>query len=154
MSGSEDLRAGLDRVNSLTNGLARKCRLCGEWPVLDWVIKDQEWLGAVPKRIQGSVICLQCFDLAYGPVKAEAIQVMYVTGHGGKTVAFLPASALASALARLETAENAAENEYARGWEEGRLSALAAKPSTPKPPAPEPQILTTGWPADKEPPNG
>jgi hypothetical protein len=33
-------------------------------------------------------------------------------------------------------------------------AALAAKPSTPKPPVPEPQIVTTGWPADKEPPNG
>jgi hypothetical protein len=33
-------------------------------------------------------------------------------------------------------------------------AALAAKSPTPKLPAPKPQILTTGWPADKETPNG
>lgn len=35
-------------------------------------------------------------------------------------------------------------------WSERVDAALAAKPPTPKPPAPEPQILTTGWPYDKE----
>lgn len=70
-------------------------------------------------------------------------------------------AAVAHALSRLEEAEKALRiADVHVGWGDCTLenihnviraaTALSAKSRTPKPPAPEPQILTGEWPADKE----
>jgi hypothetical protein len=47
---------------TLCDGLALPCGVCGEIPRFDWIGDDETWREVAPEEHRLSVICLPCFD--------------------------------------------------------------------------------------------
>ena len=38
------------------------CKVCGQTQEVDFIVSDETWAAVVPKRWNGRVVCLRCFE--------------------------------------------------------------------------------------------
>jgi len=135
-------------------GLVSPCLLCGVVPSIDYLVDDGYWQDTVPSYLRAGVICLPCLVERVGTVAFEHVRLIYLTV-GGTTRAFGGAGARIEALGRIKEAAIRCRRAFLMGGNAppseltaagiALEAALAAKSPTPKPIAPEPQVMIRDW---------